>query len=313
VLTESGHQNHQKMTNTNANALFKLQIAARTEATCYSLPYGAIGFASHILAYYQMTILLLGRQPLLPWRRLKYTLIGTILAIIQQITTIVLSSITISRCQHQWHFMLLGISMLTTSIVSSVLNIVAYHIYIDDPKLNPRMPKKIFTGSSGTLPSLLARNLDSEGRPQKSRRRSLRRDMNPVAELILSVLAILWFCGCVAGCVGILSIGAPQFRLSGTLQIITGVFGALAFLPIWAIVWSSLCGCCCCLIPAKGKGVTSSMLLVVLPITISASAILWMDWNLGVVTGNLIGLPETKNEVIYWMYFAVERIGLFSL
>lgn len=58
---------------------------------------------------------------------------------------------------------------------------------------------------------------------------------------------------------------------------------------------------------------TSSMLLVVLPITISASAILWMNWKLGVVTGNLIGLPETKNEVIYWMYFAVERIWLFSL
>lgn len=168
-----------------------------------------IGFVSRIPAYYQMTILLLGRQPLLPWRRLKYTLMGTILAIIQQITTIVLSSITISRCQHQWHFMLLGISMLTTSMASSVLNIVADHIYIDDPKLNPRIPKKIFTGSSGALPSLLARNLDSEGRPQKSRRRSLRRDMNPVAELIVSVLAILWFCGCVAGCVGILLIGAP--------------------------------------------------------------------------------------------------------
>jgi hypothetical protein len=137
--------------------------------------------------------------------------------------------------------------------------------------------------------------------------------MNPVAELIFGVLAILWFCGSVTGCVGLLSMGAPQFQASTALQIIAGVFGALAFAPVWVVVWSYLCGCCCCLSLGKSKRMTSTILLVVLPITISAAVPLWMDWTLGVVTGNLVGLQGDGNEVIYWLYFAVERLGLFSL
>jgi hypothetical protein len=37
-----------------------LQIAARAETACYSLPYGGIGFASHIITYYTMVMLFLG-------------------------------------------------------------------------------------------------------------------------------------------------------------------------------------------------------------------------------------------------------------
>jgi hypothetical protein len=38
---------------------------------CYALPYGAWGFASHILTYYTVICLAKGISPALPWRELE--------------------------------------------------------------------------------------------------------------------------------------------------------------------------------------------------------------------------------------------------
>ena len=46
----------------DANKLAVLRI----EITCYTLPYGGLGFASHILTYYTLFMLFSGRQPLRP-------------------------------------------------------------------------------------------------------------------------------------------------------------------------------------------------------------------------------------------------------
>lgn len=38
--------------------------------------------------------------------------------------------------------------------------------------------------------------------------------------------------------------------------------------------------------------------------------VLYSDWVLGFMTGNLLGAPGTANPVIFWTYFAAKRLPL---
>lgn len=99
----------------------ELQAIIIEEASCYSLPFGGIGFASHMLTYYTAVMLYLGRQPMRPWKQLAHKRFDLILGSVQLVITIVLTSISISRCWRSWPFATLGVWMLTTSVCVSVL------------------------------------------------------------------------------------------------------------------------------------------------------------------------------------------------
>jgi len=43
------------------------------EIHCYGLPYGGLEFTSHVLTYYATVCLWLGRKPMMPNRRVKYS------------------------------------------------------------------------------------------------------------------------------------------------------------------------------------------------------------------------------------------------
>ena len=74
------------------------------EIKCYALPYGGFGFASHILTYYAMAMICIGRRPLAPWTRLRGPRKWNMsLAIIKLIFTIIPSVVTMVRCSHSWY------------------------------------------------------------------------------------------------------------------------------------------------------------------------------------------------------------------
>jgi len=102
-----------------------LQAEALLQATCYSLPYGAMGFGSHLITHYTMIVLILGRTPLYPWRPLQYPRVSAIPGIISLIGTTVVSCISISRCSAEEPFRLMGAWMLMTSIAVSLTSIAA--------------------------------------------------------------------------------------------------------------------------------------------------------------------------------------------
>ena len=113
-------------------------------------------------------------------------------------------------------------------------------------------------------------------------------------------LGTLWFLGCVAGIVAVISISIPQFKYevkhSNYLHLfaITIIFGVLSFLPI-CILLSKCTDCCfhaCC--PRQLNDT-----LFWTPPFISMFALLWMDWSLGVITGNLAGVPSKNVKTLY--------------
>lgn len=85
------------------------------EIKCYSLPYGAIGFVSHILTYWTIVWLSFGRKPYWPSSRLSAGKLDLCLSLIQITITVGLASFTIVRCRSRWQFILLAAWKVTMS------------------------------------------------------------------------------------------------------------------------------------------------------------------------------------------------------
>jgi len=94
------------------------------EIKCYSLPYGGIGFASHVLTFYTLAMLRASRSP---WRftRLKASGWDMILAILQTTATIAIASFTIVRCRNRWQFILIAVWKLLLSLEVGVWGFLA--------------------------------------------------------------------------------------------------------------------------------------------------------------------------------------------
>src|SRR5436190_17160524 len=58
------------------------------EMLCYGIPFGGIGFASHILTYYTLACLWNGRRPLMPWKKLEYGRFNFLLGIFTLVGTV---------------------------------------------------------------------------------------------------------------------------------------------------------------------------------------------------------------------------------
>jgi hypothetical protein len=95
---------------------------------CYGLPYGGIGFLSHILTYYTIICVGAGQRPLAPWLRLRHSHFDIFLAIISLIGTVVITIYTGVRCRGEWQIVLLAISKLALSLT---LGIVVLHSCIN--------------------------------------------------------------------------------------------------------------------------------------------------------------------------------------
>ncbi|TFK72842.1 hypothetical protein BDN72DRAFT_815575 [Pluteus cervinus] len=107
---------------TDPNASFHQEIA------CYSLPYGALGFVSHVLTYYTMFCLWFGRKPLWPFRPVSYTRIDIVLGVVSLIVSTTMAIITLVRCRRSWQLLTIGVWKLTISLVNSCTSITVAHI-----------------------------------------------------------------------------------------------------------------------------------------------------------------------------------------
>ena len=115
------------------------------ELRCYGLPYGGLGFASHILTYYTLACLWHYRKPLWPLRRLIYIIHTALTGLlcnrspeicpskeleyrefnyatagISLISTVALSIFTMVKCANSWQLVAIASSKLLLSFVSGV-------------------------------------------------------------------------------------------------------------------------------------------------------------------------------------------------
>jgi hypothetical protein len=96
----------------------------RDELKCYTLPFGTIGFASHLLTYCPVIMLGLGRSPWL-LRPLKYGNADTALAAASMTRTLFLTVLAMVRCRGEWQLALLAFWKLAMSLTLGVTSMHA--------------------------------------------------------------------------------------------------------------------------------------------------------------------------------------------
>jgi hypothetical protein len=118
------------------------------EIECYSLPYGGLGFASHIMTYWAITCLSLGRRPLWPASRLKYDRWDNWLAILGLVGGTALASFTAIRCRNTWELLVIGIWAMSTTITNGLVGIHASWIVKRAASKNNAPPWRIWSDPS---------------------------------------------------------------------------------------------------------------------------------------------------------------------
>ena len=162
------------------------------EIKCYSLPYGGIGFLSHVLTYWTILVLGFGRKPYWPWSRLSAGKFDLCLSIMQLFITVAIASFTIARCRSRWQFILLAVWKLVMGMVVGAWGISASRNAMKASKYDPlHKSPRIWSSEDATWLTLF-----------------------------------IYAAAAVVGLVGLISLVVENFRIPGVWKITT-VFGSL--------------------------------------------------------------------------------------
>lgn len=93
------------------------------EIRCYNLPYGGIGFLSHVLTYYTVTMLVLARTPLVPrpGMPLRHNWFDFILSVLSILGTVPVAAMNMYACRQSWPFVCIAVWKLTMSFTLSAV------------------------------------------------------------------------------------------------------------------------------------------------------------------------------------------------
>jgi len=280
---------------------------------CYGLPYGAIGFVSHILTYCTIFSLDLSRSPAkLVWNiignlacfpccenvsvKLDFPWVDFTLALVSLTLTVASSSLSIVRCRNEWPLVLIATWKM---LLSLDLGFTAVHRAIEIRKRDRQGPKLV---------------------PQ---RRFLFWDSSEkVKERKFSKLPAVWnFLYAIGIIIGLAGLSATISEVWHTrtkaMEIITIVFGVAVLLPacflgVAAGVVSGLtCGRYFGVLFASGTAGSLGLIMV------GILAAFYSDWMLAAIEvqkgGSWAGLPTADANWLYWSYFAGKRLPCFSV
>ncbi|KAF9485742.1 hypothetical protein BDN70DRAFT_823544 [Pholiota conissans] len=104
------------------------------ELHCYNLPYGALGFISHVLTYYTIVCLYYGRSPLWPIKKVHYTKFDVVLAVVGIGLCVVMSVFTIVNCKDTWQLLVIAIWKLSMSLLNGLTALHVAIMIFNDPE-----------------------------------------------------------------------------------------------------------------------------------------------------------------------------------
>lgn len=93
---------------------------------CYAIPYGVIGFVSHLWTYWTIVCLIYYRKPYFPFLPISNSRIDPFLAIAQGLGTAVLTGFNISRCKLSWQLVCISAWKMTFSLGLTFTTISAW-------------------------------------------------------------------------------------------------------------------------------------------------------------------------------------------
>lgn len=120
------------------------------EIQCYGIPYGAIGFVSHLLTYWTLGCLYLGSRPTWPASRIKFKAWNLCLGIATFTGPILLAVFTMIRCQNRWEFVLIAVWKLCLS-ATVALSTVTVGLSSKKDSQGNLPPRRSFLGNANWM------------------------------------------------------------------------------------------------------------------------------------------------------------------
>jgi hypothetical protein len=257
------------------------------EIQCYSLPYGGIGFTSHIITYYTIAMLSAGRRPYAPWWRTKVGSLDIALSIIGLIVTVIISALTMVRCRNRWQFIAIAAWKPNLSVTFGFLSTHAAYYIWDHTLTEEPAP-------------IQHHHIDIPYNPWMG----LWHEKMAYEELRKVLFWLLFYIpGAAAGMIGLVSLVVETYGSNKHIQIITFAVSAAFILTTTCLAALFICA----LRIRAGWGVLVSFLLAVGIVGSVCS-----DWALAAIAGNLTGVPSSDNAALYWSYFVAKRLPFFS-
>lgn len=255
----------------------------QAEVHCYSLPYGGIGFVSHILTYWTVVWLGLGSRPLWPSKKLNQKKWDIFLGLLSLIPSVFFAILTVVRCRDRWQFMLIAVWKTTLSLTLSAIGL----------HQGFRLVQAAETINHGAL---------------------------RVASIKAAPFwwTMVYGLGTIVGLVGTLSIIAETFSMNSSVRAIVFAFsGIICMLEIVLVLAS-----CAYSWSRRGREQDSCLWIIAMfPVEtalyfvflLGLLAVFLSDWVLSAITGNWSGAPSSDVAWLYWPYFIAKRIPLFSI
>jgi hypothetical protein len=289
------------------------------EIQCYSLPYGAVGVVSHLLTYWTMAWLAIGRTPIWPWHRPEYQKIDMFLAVSTLLTCIPIASITIHRCRLTWHFILIAVWKLVTSVALACITIHRAVIsrresrgqtYNRVPRSTNRLGQNTAYNSHGVYQQANISKIsfwsseDGQNRTETSK--------------VPLYWLILYMAGTITGMVGLLALNWTSFRHNHDVRSLTYGFGAvMIIIPALAAAYWYMKhlgqgqGGGSGYIAAVGDMLKSSFLASAAAFSFFSA--LYCDLVLGAIAQNWSGMPSEDFAPLYWAWFIAKRFPMLAI
>lgn len=291
------------------------------EIKCYALPYGAIGIISHLLTDWTIVWIAFGRVPLWPQHQMDSYKFDMFLAGLSLCTCVPIASITMQRCRLSWHFLLICIWKLITSV--SLACITLHRCMILRKKGPPAENKDIeLLGRRHHYQPARDHDPNDNGMYAHASNRSgcfsnVSQEQTSIKHPAVFAWFILYVAGTIIGMVGLGSLLYTTFRDDQTIRKLTYGFGAaIVILAVSvAIYWYSRHS-------QRSKGGFSGYVLAVsqvlggsfLAFTVAFGFFcpLYSDLVLGKIADNIFGLPSQDFAPLYWAWFIAKRLPLLS-
>lgn len=316
------------------------------EIKCYTLPYGALGFASHVLTYYTILCLWCGRKPLWLFSRVSYSYFDLALGGFGLLISTLLTIVTIVRCKNTWELLVIGIWKMSMSLLNGITAVHVACLFILERRKVKRRRKEGRSEeeeeeSGGVVEGEVPTEKEKEGnkekeakglkggsRPERRGSGSLDKEepssleeeakIDAPIKVVLNPMRwvswwiILYIPGMFAGVVGLMSLVVKdRKRHAGILKLTAGfyvVVGAGILVTVAGIIFR--------LRNAENaqtaqKLVFGGMIWVVGAFSILA--VFYSDWALGMMSDNITGLPSGDASALYWTYWVSKRLPMFSL
>ncbi|TGZ78498.1 hypothetical protein EX30DRAFT_334424 [Ascodesmis nigricans] len=297
------------------------------ELVCYALPYGAIGFASHVLTYYTVIILAFGRLPWWPRKRLQHGKWDMVIAIIGVVIGTMFAVFTIVRCRQRWQFLLISVWKTVMTITLGAISIQTGMIVNRQRKKRLesflREQREQETPSSPATSTQKSEHTTSHTTSSTPYLDEARKNTKEFLRILFWLF--LYLPGVIVGLVGLISLVTQHWSswpVRKTTFIFIGIAGGLSALLFLFFI---LIGCIEMYDersedePPKykeflklglgggfGSGFAAFLSLVGL------LGAFYSDWVLAALAGNITGVPSRDHSWLYYGFFLSKRLPMFS-